>query len=45
MSIGLIIGIAVLALIVAIAVSQRSRARITQVDTRREIVRKDGDDA
>jgi hypothetical protein len=42
MSIALIIGLAVLALIVAIAVSQRSGPRITQIQTRRE--RKDEED-
>lgn len=44
MSLGLIIGIAVLVLIVAIAVSQRSGPRVTQIDrtVRRE---KDSDDA
>ncbi len=46
MSIALIIGLAVLALIVAIAVSQRSGPRITRIETRREKEdRKDGDDA
>jgi hypothetical protein len=36
MSIALIIGIAVLALIVAIAISQRSGPRVTHIETRRE---------
>ena len=36
MSIALIIGLGVLALIVAIAVSQRSGPRVTQIETRRE---------
>ena len=45
MSLGLIIGIAVLALIVAIALSQRSRPRVTHIETRRETERKDGTDA
>ena len=46
MSIALIIGIAVLALIVAIAVSQRSGPRVTRIETRREKEdREDGDDA
>jgi hypothetical protein len=46
MSIALIIGLIVLALIVAIAVSQRSRPRVTQIETRREKEdRKDVDDA
>ena len=36
MSIALIIGLAVLALIVAIAVSQRRGPRVTRIETRRE---------
>ena len=36
MSLSLIIGIAVLALIVAIALSQRSGPRVTHIETRRE---------
>ena len=36
MSIALIIGLAVLALIVAIAVSQRTGPRVTHIETRRE---------
>ena len=36
MSLSLIIGIAVLALIVAIALSQRSGPRVTRIETRRE---------
>ena len=36
MSVALIVGLAVLALIVAIAVSQRSGPRITRIETRRE---------
>ena len=36
MSLGLMIGIAVLALIVAIALVQRSRPRVTQVEKHRE---------
>ena len=36
MSIALIVGLAVLALIVAIAVSQRSGPRVTRIETRRE---------
>ena len=36
MSIALIIGLGVLALIVAIAVSQRSGPRVTHIETRRE---------
>jgi hypothetical protein len=47
MSIGLIAGIAILLLIVAIAISQRSRGpRVTQIDRVVERTeRKDGDDA
>ena len=46
MSVALIAGLAVLLLIVAIAVSQRSGARITRIETRREKEdRKDVDDA
>ena len=36
MSVALIIGLGVLALIVAIAVSQRSGPRVTRIETRRE---------
>ena len=36
MSIALIIGLGVLALIIAIAVSQRTGPRVTQIETRRE---------
>lgn len=36
MSVALIVGLAVLALIVAIAISQRSGPRITRIETRRE---------
>jgi hypothetical protein len=36
MSVALIVGLAVLALIVAIAVSQRSGPRVTTIETRRE---------
>ena len=36
MSVALIVGLAVLALIVAIAVSQRSGPRVTRIETRRE---------
>ena len=42
MSIAFIAGLAVLALIVVIAVSQRSGPRVTHIETRRE---KDVDDA
>ena len=41
MSIALIAGVAVLAIIVGIAVSQRSGPRITTIETRREDVEKD----
>lgn len=41
MSVALIIGLAVLALIVAIAVSQRSGPRVTRIEARRE--RDDGE--
>ena len=36
MSVALIIGLGVLVLIAAIAVSQRSRPRVTRIETRRE---------
>ena len=36
MSVALIVGLAVLALIVAIAISQRSGPRVTRIETRRE---------
>jgi hypothetical protein len=46
MSIALIIGLGVLVLIAAIAVSQRSGPRVTRIETRREKEdRKDVDDA
>jgi hypothetical protein len=46
MSVALVAGLAVLALIVAIAVSHRSGPRITRIETRREKEdRKDVDDA
>ena len=46
MSVALIIGLAVLVLIVAIAISQRNKPRVTTIETRRESEdRKDGDDA
>ena len=46
MSIALIIGLCVLALIVAIAASQRSGPRVTRIETRREKDdRKDAGDA
>ena len=45
MSIALIAGIAVILLIVAIAVTQRSGPRVTRIETRREHEDKDGDDA
>ena len=45
MSVSLIAGIAVVLLIVAIAISQRSGPRVTQIETRREHEEKDGDDA
>ena len=45
MSVSLIAGIAVVLLIVAIAISQRSGPRVTRIETRREHEEKDGDDA
>ena len=46
MSVALIVGLAVLVLIVAIAISQRSGPRVTRIETRREKEdRKDVDDA
>jgi hypothetical protein len=45
MSIAFIAGLAVVLLIVAIAISQRSGPRVTQITTRREKEDKDGDDA
>jgi hypothetical protein len=47
MSIAFIAGILVVAIIVAIAISQRSGPRVTQITTRREKEdkEKDGDDA
>ena len=36
MSVALIVGLAVLVLIVAIAISQRSGPRVTRIETRRE---------
>ena len=47
MSIALIIGLGVIALIIAIAVMQRSGPRITTIEHRREKIDddKDGDDA
>ena len=36
MSVALIVGLAVLALIVAIAISQRGGPRVTHIETRRE---------
>ena len=46
MSMALIVGLAVLALIIVIAVSQRTGPRVTHIETRREKEdRKDVDDA
>jgi hypothetical protein len=46
MSVAMIIGLGVLVLIAAIAVSQRSGPRVTSIETRHESEdRKDGDDA
>ena len=45
MSIPFIAGIIVVAIIVAIAISQRSGPRVTRIETRREVEDKDGDDA
>ena len=45
MSIAFIAGIIVLAIIVAIAISQRSGPRVTRIETRREHEEKDRDDA
>jgi hypothetical protein len=46
MSVALIAGIVVVVLIVAIALSQRSRGpRVTQIETRREIDREENRDA
>ena len=46
MSAAMIIGLGVLVLIAAIAVSQRSGPRVTSIETRHESEdRKDGDDA